>query len=472
MRFWTQIHWNEGMFLRPHHLQTGQRWLENVLRTGLEAVRPFGWGFLDMQVAPEPLENFTLRLDTCTACMKDGTWVRVPENTHVEPLNFQDALDAARGALDLYLGIPQMQEVRANCVSLAEPELTEGSPRYEPHPVTRRDENTGQNPQTIYVQRMRGRLFVGGEDMTGYETVRLGAVRRTDRPGAVPELDAMGAGPLLAVQADAALSAMWASLTDQIEAKGEVLAREARDHQMLFTDGVAANTEHLLKLHALNEARAEFKALMQCPMLPPFDAFTAMARLTGRLAVFHDDLVAGPLPSYDHDRPGEAFFRLRTQIDILLEAMRPMAYVERRFVRKRDAQGRDGLEVELDRDWIDENRALFVALTADEMDINELERHVYARLNLKLASPSRAPRIANIAVRGLQLEIKAVPAGTLPRRQGLHYFRINKMIGSDRTDYWRECEQERGIRVSIQEGQLAAFEAFRPTLFVVAAPKK
>ena len=108
-----------------------------------------------------------------------------------------------------------------------------------------------------------------------------------------------------------------------------------------------------------------------------------------------------------------------------------------------------------------------MALRSDEMEIQELEQHVYARLNLKLASPTRAPRIANIAVRGLRLEIKAVPAGTLPRRQGLHYFKINKTIGPDRTDYWRECEQERGIRVSIQEGQLAAFEEFQPTLYVV-----
>ena len=70
-------------------------------------------------------------------------------------------------------------------------------------------------------------------------------------------------------------------------------------------------------------------------------------------------------------------------------------------------------------------------------------------------------------VRGLRLEIKAVPAGTLPRRVGLHYFKVNKTIGSDRTDYWQECEQERGIRVSIQEGQLATFEKFRPALYVV-----
>ena len=170
--------------------------------------------------------------------------------------------------------------------------------------------------------------------------------------------------------------------------------------------------------------------------------------------------MTGILPIYNHDRPGETFDQLRNRIVILLEAMRPVAYAERPFTRKKDTEGREGLEVELDRKWIDENLELFVALTSEEMDVNELERYVYGTLDMKLASPQRSPRIHNIAVRGLRLQIKSVPAGTLPRRQGLHYFKVDKTIGPDRTDYWKECEQERGIRMSIRGGQMAAMEKF------------
>ena len=467
MSFWTEVHWSEGMFLRPHHLQAGQRWLENALRAGLDATRPYAWGFLSLEIAPAPLEKLTLRLDACVARLKDGTWVKIPENTVVPPLDFEKAFDAVRGPLDIYLGIPLMQAVRANTVSLQNPELTEGTPRFEPHATTRRDENTGDNPQTVYVRRMQGKLFAAGEDMTGFDTLRIGSVVRTDRPGAIPEIDAGGAGPVLAIQADVGLSAMLSSLTDQIEAKNEILAREAREHRMLFTDGVAANTEHLLKLHALNESRALYGALMQSPLLHPFDVFVTMARLIGHLSVFHDALTPADIPEYDHDRPGASLLQMKARIEVLLDAMRPMAYVARPFVRKRDNQNREGLEVELDRKWIDNNFDMFVGFSSDDMDVSELERHIYGQLNLKLASPVRAPRISNIGVRGLKLDIKEVPAGTLPRRQGLHYFRISKAMGPDHVDYWRECEQECGIRVSIQEGQLAAFEEFNPTLYVV-----
>jgi type VI secretion system protein ImpJ len=467
MNSWAEIHWSEGMFLRPHHLQGGQRWLETVLCTGLNAVRPFAWGFLDLQAAKEPLENFTLRLDRCDLRLKDGTWVHIPENTDVGPLDFKAAMESSPAGVEVLFGVPAMQDVRANSISLENPDHSSGSPRYEPHPVTRRDENTGANPQTVYVRKMRGRLFVAGQDTTGYEIVRLGRIRRTDRPGALPEFDELGAGPLLSVQASEGLSKLLTSLSDQVEAKDEVMAREAREHRMLFTDGVAANTEHLLKLHVLNESRAHLKALLQCPLLHPYDVYLVLARLVGHLSVFHDDLVPGPIPVYDHDRPGECMDRVRAMVVVRLEAMRPIAYVERPFAQKKDERGHEGLEVELDRKWIDENLEIFVAFNAEDMEINEVERFIKGTFDLKLASPKRAGRIDITAVSGLRFQIKAVPAGTLPRRAGLHYFKIDKTIGPDRTDYWRECEQERGIRMSIREGQMAAMERFRPTLYVV-----
>jgi len=467
MAFWTEIHWSEGMFLRPHHLQGAQRYLETVVGAGLLAARPFAWGFLDLQIAKEPLENFTLRIDRCDLRLKDGTWVCVPDNAEVGPLDFKDALAAGQGQVEIFLGVPEMQEVRPNSISLENPGSLDGTPRYEPRPLVRRDENTGGNPQTLYIRRMRGRLFTQRDDMVGYQVVRLCRLRRTDRPGAVPEFDPLGAGPLLKLQADAGLAGIITSLADQVEAKDEVLANEAREHHMLFTDGVAANMEHLLKLHVLNESRVHLKALLQCPVLLPYDVFIVMARLAGHLSIFGEDLVPAVLPTYDQDRPGEALDDLRRRIEMLLDAIRSFKFAMRPFARKKDMLSREGLEVELDRKWIDENLELFVGLTAEQMDIEEVKREIYTKLDMKLASPSRSPRIHNIAVRGLTLQSKAPPAGTLPRRQGLHYFKVDKTIGPDRTDYWKECEQERGIRMSLKEGQMAAMEKFQPTLYVV-----
>jgi type VI secretion system protein ImpJ len=467
MALWPEVHWSEGMFLRPHHLQSAQRRIETLLSADFGASRSHGWGFQLLQVAKEPLENNTLRLDQCAIRMPDGTWVSIPDNTEVEPLNIEGALEANNGQIDVLFGVPQLQQVRPNTVPLEEPGNVTGSPRFEPRPLKVRDENTGENAQTIYVRRIRGKLFVAGEDTTGYETVRVGTVQRSDRPGAVPEMAELGAGPLLSIQADVGLSSVMTALAEQVDAKNEVMAGEAREHYMTFTDGVASNMEHLFKLHVLNGIAARTRALLQGTSLHPYDVFVALCETVGNLSIFSEELIPGVLPAYDHNRPGAALGELRNRISLLLEAIRPHNYVARQFARAADAENREGLELELDRAWIDNNLEMFIALSSDEMDIQQLEQFVYGRMNLKLASPQRAPKIYSTAVRGLRLQVRSVPAGTLPRRQGLYYFKIDKALGPDRVDYWRECESERGIRISIQEGQLAHFEQLQPTLYVI-----
>ena len=57
MSFWTEIHWSEGMFLRPHHLQAAQRRVETVINTGFDSLRPYAWGFVRLNIASEPLER-------------------------------------------------------------------------------------------------------------------------------------------------------------------------------------------------------------------------------------------------------------------------------------------------------------------------------------------------------------------------------------------------------------------------------
>jgi predicted component of type VI protein secretion system len=191
------------------------------------------------------------------------------------------------------------------------------------------------------------------------------------------------------------------------------------------------------------------------------------------LSIFHPDLVPAPadFPPYDHDRPADSLGRLKKRIQVLLQAMLPHMYVQQVFSRKADERGRDGLEVELERPWIDENLEMFIALVADDMATEDVYRHIYGTdFDMKLASPRRSPRITTMNTRGLKIEIKPVPPGKLPQRQGLHFFKVNKTGGTstaERIDYWRECETERGIRMSFKEGKADAMEKFKPTLYVV-----
>ena len=68
------------------------------------------------------------------------------------------------------------------------------------------------------------------------------------------------AGPLLALQADKGLSGLVASLADQIEAKDEILAKEAREHLVFLKQGIEKSptgTNHEQRYLALHKQCAQ-----------------------------------------------------------------------------------------------------------------------------------------------------------------------------------------------------------------------
>ena len=50
------VHWHEGMFLRPHHLQAAQRHIAQLQHTADQWDHPFSWGLrvfdLDRDASP------------------------------------------------------------------------------------------------------------------------------------------------------------------------------------------------------------------------------------------------------------------------------------------------------------------------------------------------------------------------------------------------------------------------------------
>lgn len=474
MSFWSAVHWHEGMLMRPHHLQAERRSLETLLFQQLRVTRPFAWGVLEMKVSEPALENFIFRLDECRLMLKDGTWVCIPDNASVAELNIQKELESA-ASVEVLFGIPSYNEARANAISLTNPQMTRDNPRFDSKPHDLRDENTGENRQQLRLRRLRGRLFTNADEAIGYDTIRLGAVRRSDKVGAIPEFVPELVGPALAIQGVPALNRLFAVLVDQIEGKGDVLAAEALESRMGFGDGVSSNVEHLMKVHTVNCVRTRLRALSAAPLLHPYDAFVELMTVAGWLSIFDSTTIKPDVvPIYDHDQPGVALSAARDRIVFLLDSLRPVNYALAPFARSKNADGREDLAVELKPSWLADQCDMYIALESGEFDSSEaLLKHIYSKFDMKLASPRRAPRLDTQGIRGLTLRVKTVRPGTLPRRSGLHYFWIDRTTtsGVAAVDYWRECENERGIWLTTREGQREEIEKFRPSLYVITAKK-
>ena len=89
MKFWPEVHWSEGQFLRPHHLQAAFRQAETLRTATADAIHPYGWGFLSLDLAQDAIENAVVEVRACELRLRDGSYVRVPENCLVDPREFK-----------------------------------------------------------------------------------------------------------------------------------------------------------------------------------------------------------------------------------------------------------------------------------------------------------------------------------------------------------------------------------------------
>lgn len=450
MKFWPEVHWSEGQFLRPHHFQAALRQVETLRGAMLEAAQPFGWGFLSLDLTQEAIENNLIEVHACELLLRDGTWVKIPENCSLDPRDFKKLFDQAAGPLDVYLGVPELQAVRSNVQNPGE-QLDGRSPRYAIDLSERYDENTGENPQAIEVRRLRGAIFLGDEDRTGFECVRLG---RIERSAAGPKLVKNTVPPLLRMKAWDPLCVGLGSLWNDIRARCEQLGGDAAERALTFATGSPADIEQLAKLQALNELTVRFSALAGSPELHPYNLYMLLCESIGRVTLWDDLRRPRELPPYNHNDCGPVFEELFRYLRVLVNGMLPKDYIERPFDPHEDGYG-----IELDYEWFTPNHEMFLGIRS-QMQTDDILT-LFRSINFKLASPRDALEVYRRRLPGLEFK-SAGTVPNLPKSADQHYFRISRT-----PPYWEHCETERGIFIAIPPNDMPKLEPLKLSLFVV-----
>ncbi|GMU83068.1 MAG: hypothetical protein AMXMBFR47_29390 [Planctomycetota bacterium] len=450
MKFWPEVHWSEGQFLRPHHLQAAFRQVDTLRAAGLHALQPYAWGFLSLDLARESIESNLIEIRACELVLRDGTLVKVPENCSVDPRDFKKALDQSSGAMPVWFGVPELQTVRSNIQ--APGELLDGrSPRYAIDLSERYDENTGENPQSIEVRRMRGAVFFGAEDRTGFECAQIGAIERS---AAGPALVKNSVPPLLRMKAWPALCAATDALWSDIRSRCEQLGADAAQRALTYATGSPADIEQLVKLSALNELTVRFAMLVNAPELHPHALYATLCESIAKVTLWDDLRRPRELPAYDHDDSGPVFEELFRYLRALVNGMLPKDYIERPFQQKDGGYG-----VELDYEWFTPNHEMYLGIRSSQ----QLEEIValFKTINFKLASPRDAETVYVRRLPGLEFKT-AGSVANLPKSSDQHYFRISRT-----PPYWEHCETERGIFIRMPPAEMTKLTTMKLSLFVI-----
>ena len=296
MSWYSKVVWSEGLFLRPHHLQQGDRYLEHLVESRTSQITPYPWGFSEVEIDRDLAQQSKFGLRRAAGILPDGTPFRFPGDCPPPP---PAAVPETAAGLFVWLCMPMAQP---NSREVDEPESESGS-RYVVNYETLID--------TASAMQIEEEVDVAVPRFS-YE------IRKTPKPGFVNLLcariievndntivfDERFAPPVLVVAAHATVTGWLDRVIGWVETKLDELARFASDPR----SGSGLQSVDYFVLQMLNREIPALRHMRRSKYTHPERLYVELLRLAGELATYSTrERRANEYPAYDHDNPSLTF---------------------------------------------------------------------------------------------------------------------------------------------------------------------
>lgn len=435
-----EMHWHEGQFLQPHHLQGMQRYLLTQVRRARGVAMGDVWGVVESRLSQDDLADGRVRYDRLRAIMPSGLEVAFPEEARLLPLDLKAEMARGSGPWDIYLVVPLWQANQANAFELGTASRADSRVKllYLPEEVDAVvDENSGTNPISMFRRRINARLVLGtDEDVTSLDAPveRLRLARVTMASGADAgrlRLDPEVAPPCVRVGASTAIHERVRELCAQMNASREQLRVK------LATGGLPLEVKWELqtRLGVLNRFSGSLPTRLEGGGLPPRELYAMLRELLGELLALHPGEQMFDCTAYNHADPLPALReidrKIRSEIRVAREA-EPMQVV---------FEGNPGaMRAGLGPEHFERPTGYYLGIkmrsdrTKLVLFVTNPNKFVVIPESLKLSSPF-----------GLELTEVAQPPLELPGENDLYYFRLNKDANPRAKTRWDQMVKEKAI---------------------------
>lgn len=436
----SEVHWHEGMFLRQHHFLAEHRNLLRVIQLAGKWNLHHGWGLRSIDLNTEALSNFRFSVVSLQARMRDGTLIDAASDGPLPEIDLKPALEANRKATVL-LAVPALKSGQPN---VSEGGAADGA-RYYLVTQPCEDENLGVNPQDLTFRKLNLKLLLSTQNSTGYETLPIARIEKSERAEATPQLDASYIPPVLACDAWKPLAiGILQNVYDRVGRKLEKLAGQAVSREMSLNSQTPGDALVFAQLRELNESYAVLTNLAFVEGIHPLSAYQELCRLVGQLSIFSLARRPPPLPRYNHDDLAGCFFQVKNYLDDLLDIVPEPDYQERPFVGH-------GLrmQVAIERTWLDQSAQMYIGVQSP-LEPDACADLMMRQLDMKVGSSDRVEMIYKMGDVGLRFSHVAGSAApqSLPRPQGTTYFQINREL---QLNEWQLAERSLSLAIRFNE---------------------
>ena len=302
MRQLQPVLWTKGVLLNPQHLQTQDRFLEDLIEFQLSNLSVYPWGFSRLELDREALAGGAIAVSSAAGILPDGLLFDMPmADPPPAPRPLEGCWEPDQTSLEVYLAIP---DYRPGGYNVSAP-TRDRNTRYAAEVLLRRDENTGLAEKPIQVARKNFRLLVQGESLEGHSVLRIARVERT--PAGGYQLDPRFVPPLLDISASDYLLAIARRLVEILTARSSTLAGGRRQKNQSLADFSITDVAGFWLLYTINGHLPEFRHLFETRRGHPGQAVRLDA-LAGGVA---DHLL------FDHQSPAASGLRPRQSLRLL-----------------------------------------------------------------------------------------------------------------------------------------------------------
>lgn len=445
----SPVHWYEGLFLRPHHLQANDRYWTELVSTSGRWDNAYNYGIFDFEFSKEALANYHLDVHVLRARMQDGTLVdldhgRKPDRVSLKgteglSTELQDAF-ANETTLRVYLAVPKLKLGQENCAAPG----AGGDARYTESRLSVADESRGGHEQEIEFREVHARLLLSTQDLSGYELLPIAQIKRAAEGQATPEIDPDYIPPLLSanVWPELGLNIVRA-LYDLIGQKIDVLSQQIVNRGMGRNSQDPGDLDRISMLEMLNEAYATLSVWAFAQTIHPLTVYLELCRLLGKLSIFTAERRVTDIPAYDHDDLARIFREIKLRIEQILLGLRDYEFEQRYFL----GVGL-GMQVSLEPRWFHSNWEWCIGVKKGDLSAQECKQLLSAGLlDWKLGSSRQVENIFLRRSQGVELRPLDRPIRALPATQEWIYFEVMQ----NDSPAWRDVVETQTLGMRLKD---------------------
>jgi type VI secretion system protein ImpJ len=451
MRAPLRLVWSEGMFMSPQHLQSLDRYHEDLLANRLESLVTYNWGTLDLEIDGAALGAGQIRIQRFAGVLPEGTPIAFEESDPAAPAPrpVVDHFPPTARSVEVYLAIPRERD---GVPSYAQ-EGGEGRNRFSIDSRPVQDTTMVGVAVPVAFGRPNATLLFGDESREDYDSMMIAELVRGASGQAA--LSPNYVPPCLRVNASSYLMTGLRNILTTMIAKQRQLVEGRREREAAI-EVTAPGVTQQLQLITLNGAIPGVAHLAETGEASPERVYLALVTLAGQLSTFKRAADPATLPKYQHTDLRATFEPLFAQLEVLLNLIAVQEY----SVLPLELRGANLYLATVQDDRLLRNAQLILTVKSElpeQQIVDQLPKLC------KIASSVDIQGLMHAVVSGIPVQMTYRPPPQIPNRQGTLYFVLTPQ--NDR--YWQNVLVDRKLAVYLP----APFDPSRVKLELLSIPQ-